>query len=85
MIGAYTYIISANHCIDDPDRLVRDQGFTGAPIVIGRDVWIGCHVTILPGVTIGDKAVIGAGAVVTGAVPGGEIWAGVPAKKIGER
>jgi len=54
-------------------------------VVIGRDVWIGCHVVVLPGVTIGDHAVVAAGAVVTKSIPSGEMWGGVPAKKIGER
>lgn len=52
---------------------------------IGNDVWIGCDVTIIAGVTIGNGAIIGAGAVVTKDIPPYEIWAGVPAKKIGVR
>ena len=52
---------------------------------IGNDVWIGSNVCILRGVTIGNGAVIGAGAVVTHDVGPYEIWAGVPAKKIGKR
>jgi acetyltransferase-like isoleucine patch superfamily enzyme len=85
LIGAYSYIISANHCFKDTNKPIRLQGYTGAPIDIGRDIWIGCHVTILPGVTIGDGAVIAAGAVVNKDVPPFEIWGGVPAKKIGQR
>lgn len=54
-------------------------------LIIGNDVWIGSNVCILRGVTIGDGAVIGAGAVVTHDVDSYEIWAGVPAKKIGQR
>ncbi len=54
-------------------------------LIIGNDVWIGSNVSILRGVTIGDGAVIGSGAVVTHNVPPYEIWAGVPAKKIGQR
>ena len=53
--------------------------------VVGNDVWIGCDVTLISGVQIGDGAIIGAGAVVTKDVPPYEIWAGVPAKKIGVR
>jgi serine acetyltransferase len=85
LIGAYSYITSGNHRFADLQRTIRSQGYTGEPVVLGKNVWVGCHVTILPGVNIGDGAVIGAGAVVTKSVPAGEIWAGVPAKKIGLR
>jgi acetyltransferase-like isoleucine patch superfamily enzyme len=73
----------------------HDHGITGeridetpgteAEIVIGDYVWLGCNVVVLKGVTIGSSAVVGAGAVVTKNVPAGEIWAGVPARKVGER
>lgn len=53
------------------------------PPVIGDGVWIGAHAIILRGVRIGDRAVIAAGAVVTKDVPPGEIWGGVPARRIG--
>jgi acetyltransferase-like isoleucine patch superfamily enzyme len=85
IIGAYTYIISANHQTKELQIPVRDQGYTGAPISIGENVWIGCHVVILPGVMIGEGAVIAAGAVVTGNVPSNEVWGGVPAKKMKTR
>ncbi len=52
---------------------------------IGNDVWIGTHCIIMPGVTIGDGAVIGAGCVVTKDVLPFSIMAGVPARKIGDR
>jgi maltose O-acetyltransferase len=55
---------------------------SGAPIRIGHRVWVGVNVTILGGVTIGDDVVIGAGSVVTTDIPGGTIFAGVPARKI---
>jgi len=82
IIGPYSYIITANHRYSDGHRTIRTQGYEGSPIIIGSDVWIGCHVTILPGARIGDRAVIGAGAVVTSSVPSGEVWGGVPARKI---
>lgn len=85
LIGAYSYIITANHRFNDRTIPIRLQGYEGAPIHIGKDVWIGCHVVILPGVTIGDGAIIGAGAVVTKSVPAFEIWGGVPAKCLGIR
>ena len=51
----------------------------GLPITIGNDVWISGHSTILPGVTIGDGAVIAAGSVVTKDVPDRTLVAGSPA------
>ena len=53
-----------------------------APIQLGKQVWIGSNATILPGVTVGDWAVIAAGAVVTSDVPPYTIVGGVPAKII---
>ena len=53
-----------------------------APIVLGRNVWIGSNSTILQGVTIGDNAVVAAGAVVTENVPADTIVGGIPAKII---
>ena len=82
MIGAHTYITTVNHVTRRKDIPYSKQGFEGADVKIGNNVWIGCHVTILPGVTIEDHAIIGAGAVVTRDVPSGETWVGVPAKKI---
>lgn len=82
LIGAYTYIISGNHRIDTKEKRIRDQGYVGGEILIKEGAWIGAHVTILPKVTIGRGAVIGAGSVVTKSVPDYEIWGGVPAKKI---
>jgi acetyltransferase-like isoleucine patch superfamily enzyme len=48
-------------------------------------VWLGAGCVVLPGVSIGQGAVIGSNSVVTADVPAFEIWAGLPARKIGER
>lgn len=85
MIGAHCYLITENHGRKQAGIPYRQQNYEGADVTIGRNVWLGCHVTVLPGVTIGDNAIVGAGAVVTKNIPAGETWAGVPAKKIGER
>jgi len=52
------------------------------PISIGSQVWIGAKVVITPGVCIGDRVIVAAGAVVTKNIPDRELWGGVPAKKI---
>ena len=73
-------IYTAGHPVH-PDT--RNSGYEyGIAVTIGDDVWIGGNVVILPGVTIGDRAVIGAGSVVTGNIPANEIAAGNPCKVI---
>ena len=61
----------------------RTKGYESAkPITIGEQVWIGGNVTILPGVNIGDRAVIGAGSVVTKDIPSDVVAVGNPCKVI---
>ena len=85
LIGAYSYLISANHNFARRDVPIRDQGFSGAPIVIDEDVWLGTHVVVLPGVRIGRGAIIAAGSVVNRDVPPFQIWGGAPARFLKER
>lgn len=68
-----------------PDRFVREQPVTSKGITLGVDVWVGANAGITDGVTIGDHAVIGMGAVVTSDVPAWAIVGGVPARVIGDR
>ncbi len=86
MMGPDCLIYTANHTLQRRDIPMRLQGHEQArPVVIGNDVWIGGRVIILPGVHIGDGAVIGAGSVVTKDVPPYAIVGGNPAKVIKER
>jgi len=66
-------------------RRVADQPTREADVVIGRDVWLGARVVVLPGVRIGDGAVVGAGAVVTSDVPANAVAVGVPARVVAWR
>jgi len=70
---------------DEHDIHSPKYGNSFGPVTIGDYVFIGPRVIILPNVTIGNGAVVAAGAVVTKNIPEGEIWGGVPAKKIGDR
>jgi acetyltransferase-like isoleucine patch superfamily enzyme len=65
----------------------RDPGFGvhGGSVVVGDHAWLSFRCTVLPGVTIGEGAVVAAGAVVTKDVPSYAIVAGIPARVIGER
>ncbi len=79
-IGAHTSILGFTHVFDDPDVEVRLQGLGSRGIRIGDDVWIGSHVVVLDGVTVGSRALLAAGAVVTKDVPAGAVVGGNPAR-----
>ncbi|MCE9640174.1 MAG: hypothetical protein K8S22_08520 [Betaproteobacteria bacterium] len=64
---------------------INNQGHAAGVIDVADDVWIGANTVILPDVSIGKGAIIGAGSVVTKDVPAYSIAAGVPAKVIGTR
>ncbi len=78
LIGHGVVLATLNHGLDPAHR----YDLYPAPIHIGKGVWIGANATVLPGVTIGDHAVIAAGAVVTKDVPPNTLAGGVPAKMI---
>jgi acetyltransferase-like isoleucine patch superfamily enzyme len=85
LIGFENVIITSTHRSEALDKPIRNQGMFSASVHIGDDVWTGCRVVILPGVTIGDHAIIGAGSVVTSDVPEWAIVGGVPARFIRDR
>jgi len=85
MIGAHTVITSVGHESHRLDEPMRTQPLVLGPVVIGDDVWIGAHCSILPGVTIGHGAIVGAGSVVTRDVAPYSIVTGVPARQTGSR
>lgn len=80
MIGPNCSIITITHSLDHKERAL---GLMRAlPVTIGDDVWIAANVTVLPGVSIGARSVIGAGSVVTKDIPADVVAAGNPAKVI---
>jgi maltose O-acetyltransferase len=82
-IGPAVQIYAADH---PRDPALRRAGLEfGRPVEIGRNVWIGGGAILLPGVTIGDDAIVGAGSVVTRDVPAGVSVAGNPARLIAAR
>ena len=85
LIGPNVVITSSQHRYDIIGTPILFQGHEKNPVVIGNDVWIGANAVILPGVTIGDGTIIGAGAIVTSNTDPYSIVGGVPARKIGER
>ncbi len=75
LIGSFVVLATINHSLNPAQRSDNHP----SPIHIGKNVWLGSHCTVLPGVTIGDNSVIAAGAVVTKDVPAYSVAAGVPA------
>lgn len=81
-IGMQVMILTGSHEIGTPAQ--RGSGSVHEPVTIGDGVWVGARAMILPGVTIGNGAVIAAGAVVTRACLANVLYGGVPARPIRE-
>lgn len=83
LIASYVMISSENHSIDpESDLNYGKQSLSTKPVIIEDGVWIGEKVSILPGVKIGEKSIIGTGSVVTSNIPSYSIAVGSPAKVI---
>lgn len=82
LIAAYTYLVGGGHIYEDTELPIIEQGRTASGIKISDNVWLGASVKVLDGVTIGEGAIIAAGAVVTGDIPAFAIAGGIPAKVI---
>jgi acetyltransferase-like isoleucine patch superfamily enzyme len=77
------FVTDADHRFDDPSTPVPWQGFTSkGPTRIGANVWCGANVVVTGGVTIGERSVIGANAVVTTDIPAHSIAVGAPARVV---
>lgn len=80
LIGHNVVLATLNHDEDPARRHILHP----APIVLGKNVWIGANATVVPGVTIGNGAIVAAGAVVTKDVPPNTVAGGIPARVIKE-
>ena len=80
ILGNHTIIATVNHHMDG---IYFGNAYT-QPVVLGQNVWTGVGAIIVPGVTIGDNAIIGAGAVVTGDIEANQVAYGIPARLVGD-
>lgn len=87
LIGHDVLFVNNMHAYKNKKLRVQDQGYIEPfeDIEVGRNTWLGARSIILPGVTIGDYSIIGAGAVVTKSIPKNSIAVGVPARVIKKR
>lgn len=85
LISYNVHIRTRTHNYEKKDVLILEQGERESSIIIGDDVWIGYGAQIMPGVHIGNGAVVGGGAVVTRDVAPYTVVVGVPARVIKER
>jgi len=83
--GPYSIVHTANHELGDGTRSILEFGWRKQPVTIGANVWIGMGACVLPGRTIGDGCVVGAGAVVARDLEPWTIAVGNPARPIKER
>lgn len=83
MMGSGVHIYTSNHTYKDPNIDIIQQGHTEVkPVKVKKGAWIGANTIILPGVTVGENSVVGAGSVVTKSIPEKCVAAGNPAKII---
>jgi acetyltransferase-like isoleucine patch superfamily enzyme len=85
LVAAYCYFIGGDHNPQDVDASVSRQGTCSRGIEIGEKCWFGAGVKVLDGLTVGNNAIVGAGAVLTRPVPAYAIAAGVPARVMRDR
>ena len=85
LIASDVIILTRSHVYDDVHKNISEQGYINSPVSIGSNVWIGFRCIILPGVHIGDGAIIAANSVVTKNVPENQVFGGIPAQFIRER
>jgi acetyltransferase-like isoleucine patch superfamily enzyme len=82
LLGPNVSIYSSTHKYEDPLLPIKDQGYIVKPVLLKHGCWIGVNVVILPGITIGKNAVVGANSVVNADVPDFAVAAGSPARTI---
>jgi acetyltransferase-like isoleucine patch superfamily enzyme len=80
LFGPYVLITVSSHIYDSVDVPIMEQGLILKDVRIKKGAWLGARCIILPGVTVGEGAIVGAGAVVTRDVPDYAIAVGVPAR-----
>ncbi|MCO5043888.1 MAG: acyltransferase [Kiritimatiellae bacterium] len=85
MLAAYTYVIGGGHAYDRMDVSPLEQARTAVGVTVGEGAWLGAGVKVLDGTSVGANSIVGAGAVVTKAIPENSVAAGIPAQVLRSR
>jgi acetyltransferase-like isoleucine patch superfamily enzyme len=85
LVGQHASFHAEDHCFEDLEKLIKEQGTTRRGIYIGDNCWIGANVTFLDGCTVGSGSIVGAGSIVRGSLPDNCIAVGVPARVVRSR
>lgn len=85
LISGFVYLQTSMHGFKSKEVGVQDQGYEHAPVQLEADTWLGTHVVVLPGVTLGKGVVVGSNAVVNKSVEAYKVIGGIPAKELKER
>ncbi len=85
MLAAYTYVIGGGHAYDRMDVSPLEQARTAVGVTVGEGAWLGAGVKVLDGTSVGANSIVGAGAVVTKAIPENSVAAGIPAEVLRSR
>jgi len=85
LIGFESVLLTHTHRSDEVGVAIQRQGMYSAPVRVGARAWLGMRVMVLPGVEIGEDAIVASGAVVSRSIPARTIAAGVPARVLRPR
>lgn len=85
LISGFVYLQTSMHGFKNKDINIQEQGYEHAPVTLADDAWLGTHVVVLPGVSIGQGAVVGSNAVVNKNIGNFEVVGGIPAKTLKTR
>jgi acetyltransferase-like isoleucine patch superfamily enzyme len=85
LVGFESVLLTHTHRSDEIGVPIQEQGMYSAPVRIGARAWLGMRVLVLPGIEIGEDAIVASGAVVTSSIPARTVAAGVPARVLRDR
>jgi acetyltransferase-like isoleucine patch superfamily enzyme len=85
LISGFVYLQTSMHGFKNKQISVQEQGYNHKPVVLENDTWLGTHVVIMPGVTVGTGSVVGSNSVVTKTVLPYKVMGGIPAIELKNR